>query len=84
TPTGTTLTSGAAYDYMFGESGSVGYRNTELLYVPKTDSTGNITATSDPIIKYANGFDVAGFNNFLKQTGLINYSGQIAPRNAFK
>ena len=68
----------------------------ELLYVPKTDSTGNVTATSDPKVIYAfsgaqtgttvTGIgtqDLAGFNQFLKATGLIKYAGSIAPRDAF-
>ena len=68
----------------------------ELLYVPKTDSTGNVTATSDPRVSYAfsgatsgttvSGIgtqDLAGFNQFLKATGLIKYAGSIAPRGAF-
>ncbi len=68
----------------------------ELVYVPKTDSTGNVTATSDPKVSY--GFsgaqtgttvagigtqDLAGFNQFLKATGLIKYAGSVAPRDAF-
>ena len=64
----------------------------ELVYVPKTDSTGNVTATSDPKVSYAFASnnvtiagtnDLAGFNAFLKATGLIKYAGEIAPRNAF-
>ena len=68
--------------------------NQELLYVPKTDATGNVTATSDPKVTY--GFsgaqsgptvagigtqDLAGFNQFLKATGLIKYAGSIVPRD---
>jgi hypothetical protein len=55
-----------------------------LLYVPKTDSSGNVTATSDPRVNYAAGFDVANFNQLLKNTGLIDYAGGIAPRNSFR
>jgi hypothetical protein len=77
------LSSSAAYDNLFGESGSVAYRNAQLLYVPATDSSGNVTATSDSKVTYAPGFNVAAFNAFLKQTGLIKYAGQISPRNAF-
>lgn len=83
------LSSGAAYDNLFGESGSVAYRNTQLLYVPAADASGNVTATSDPKVTYGvdpttgQPFNVAAFNAFLHQTGLIKYAGQIAPRNAF-
>lgn len=56
----------------------------QLLYVPKTDSSGNVTATSDPLVNYGANFNVANFNDFLKRTGLIDYAGEISPRNAFK
>jgi hypothetical protein len=83
-PGGTgSLSSGAGFDNLFGESGSVAYRNTQLLYVPATDSSGNVTRTSDSKVTYAPGFDIAGFNAFLKQTGLIKYAGEISPKNAF-
>ncbi len=59
-------------------------QSNQLLYVPATDSSGNVTATSDPKITYAAGFDVANFNSFLKNTGLIKYAGRIAPRNGFR
>lgn len=62
--------------------------NRQLFYVPKTDSSGNVTATSDPIVAFvstgATAVDLAAFNAYLKETGLIKYAGQIAPRNAFK
>jgi outer membrane receptor protein involved in Fe transport len=55
-----------------------------LLYVPKADpTTGLVTATSDPLVTYAAGFDFASFNAILKQTGALKYAGGIAPRNAF-
>jgi hypothetical protein len=78
------LSSSATFDNLFGESGSVATRNTQLLYVPGKDSSGAVTATSDPRVTYAPGFDLARFNEFLKQTGLIRYAGHIAPRNAFE
>jgi outer membrane receptor for ferrienterochelin and colicin len=55
----------------------------QLLYVPAI-SGGSVTATSDPRVTYAPGFDVAAFDAFLKSTGLIDYAGSISPRNAFK
>lgn len=72
-------------DPVFGlPAGIASGGNLELLYVPKTDGTGNVTATSDPIVTYLPGFDVAALNTFLKQTGLIQYAGQISPRNTFR
>ena len=56
----------------------------QLLYVPGTDSSGNVTATSDARVVYAAGFDVAGFNNFIQGSGLAAFAGKIAPRNAFR
>ena len=71
-----------AADMLVGENGSLATRNRQLLYVPKADG-GVVTATSDSIVRYGAGFDLAAFNAFLKKTGLINYAGGIAPRNAF-
>jgi hypothetical protein len=74
-------------DQMFGETQAVAFRNTQLLYVPKADASGNVTATSDPLVTYNNvTFSpqvIAAFNQYLHQTGLIKYAGQIAPRNQF-
>jgi len=83
------------YDYSNGDANQ--YRNQSpfgihesaaddegtLLYVPMTDGTGNVTLTSDPLINYTAGFDITGFNEYLQRTGLINYAGEIAPRNGF-
>jgi hypothetical protein len=58
-----------------------------------TDSNGQVTATSDPRVTYGSiplnsttltPIDLAQFNAFLRSTGLIRYSGKIAPRNAFR
>jgi hypothetical protein len=70
-------------DNLFGQTGAAAYRNDQLLYVPKADSTGNITATSDPLVQYGPNFSVSAFNAFLHSTGLIKYAGEVAPRNAF-
>jgi hypothetical protein len=70
-------------DQMFGESGTFASRSRQLLYVPKADSTGAVTATSDPIVTYGSSFDVAKFNAFLQSSGLIKYAGKITPRNQF-
>ncbi|MFT4956515.1 MAG: outer membrane receptor protein involved in Fe transport [Brevundimonas sp.] len=66
---------------MFGENYSA---NRQLLYVPQTDGSGVVTAGSDPIVTYGAGFDLGAFNEFLQNTGLIEYAGQIAPRNGFQ
>ncbi len=77
------------YDNDFGNavpqsySGALGTSN-QLFYVPETDSNGVVTATSDSRITYASGFDLNAFNAFLNNTGLIKYSGSIAPRNGFR
>ncbi len=66
---------------MFGESVT---DQRGLFYVPQTDGSGQVTATSDPIVRYGATFDLAAFNDYLQRTGLIEYAGQISPRNAFK
>lgn len=80
--------SGLPYSYTFAESsgvwGDVVSTQRQLLYVPQVDSSGMVTASSDPIVTYDPGFDLAEFNAFLNSTGLIKYAGSIAPRNAFK
>ncbi|MDB5425624.1 MAG: TonB-dependent receptor [Phenylobacterium sp.] len=65
---------------LFGDGAS----NRQLFYVPRLDSSGNVTATSDPIVTYAPGFNLAAFSQYIKDTGLANYAGQISPRNAFR
>lgn len=72
-------------------SGALGTSN-QLFYVPKVDpTTGLVTATSDPNIVYSGSnltssqvINLADFNAFLQNTGLIKYAGGIAPRNAFR
>ncbi len=59
---------------LFGEEREFASRNRQLFYVPKGDG-------SDVILM---GIDEAAFNDFLRQTGLDKYRGQIAPRNAFR
>ncbi len=64
-------------------SGALGTGN-HLFYVPQVDATtGLVTATSDPRITYT-GINMADFNAFLQNTGLIKYAGSAAPRNAFR
>ncbi len=67
-----------------GEANEYARRNRMLLYVPTPDASGVVTATSDPLVTYGAGFDFAGFNNYLQQSGLMKYAGQAAPRNSSK
>jgi hypothetical protein len=78
------LTASGQIEQMFGETEDVAFRDTQLFYVPKTDSSGNVTMTSDPIVHFADAATALKMDAFLKQTGLIKYAGQISPRNAFK
>jgi hypothetical protein len=72
----------ANFDELFGQYSSSTMH--QLLYVPAANASGQVTATSDPKVTYAPGFNVTAFNNFLHTSGLINYAGSIAPRNAFR
>jgi outer membrane receptor for ferrienterochelin and colicin len=67
----------------FGLNESAADDEGDLFYVPMADGSGNVTMTSDPNINYTAGFDIAAFNAYLQSTGLINYAGQITPRNGF-
>jgi hypothetical protein len=58
---------------MFGEEREFARRTRELFYVPRGDG-------SDVIL---NGIDPGEFDAFLRDTGLAEYRGKIAPRNAF-
>ena len=69
------------FDELFGQYESATMH--QLLYVPKADGSGNVTATSDPLVTYQPGFNLANFNGFLHTSGLIKYAGEIAPRNGF-
>jgi hypothetical protein len=87
--------SGLPFSYTFNSSATVSLNtwgdnasNRQLFYVPRADGSGNVTATSDPIVTYlttgAAAVDVAALNAYLHDTGLIKYAGGIAPRNAFR
>jgi hypothetical protein len=87
--------SGLPFSYTYNASSTTAVNtwgdlasNRQLIYVPKVDSSGNVTLTSDPIITYvtsgATAVDIAAFNAYLQDTGLIKYAGRIAPRNGFK
>jgi hypothetical protein len=77
--------SGQHFSYVFNGNpfGAGTLTGRSLVYVPAVDpATGMVTAMSDPTVTYAGGFDLAGFNTMLRQTGLIKYAGHIAPRNS--
>lgn len=65
---------------LFGENRST---QRQLLYVPATDASGQVTRTSDPIVTYATNFNFAGFNEFLERNGLLESAGEITNRNAY-
>ncbi|MDB5428114.1 MAG: TonB-dependent receptor [Phenylobacterium sp.] len=71
--------SGSA-EQLFGQGSTS--TNHELLYLPKGNN-GVVTATSDPLVTYGPGFNLAAFNAFIQAKGLQGYEGQIIPRNAF-
>jgi hypothetical protein len=85
-------TSNTNFDNDFGNavpqsySGAFGTSN-QLFYVPLTNAEGVVTATSDPRVTYATtgsgAINLADFNAFLRNSGLLKYSGSIVPRNAF-
>jgi hypothetical protein len=81
--------SGLNFSYAFasGVNGLFGEPFTDqrgLFYVPAVDGSGQVTASSDPIVRYGSAFNLSDFNAYLQRTGLIDYAGGIAPRNAFK
>jgi hypothetical protein len=67
---------GTPYGYNFdrGSSG-LGFNSSsrQSLYIPKVNDT---------TVVYADGFQLAQFNEFIKEEGLEKYRGQILPRNA--
>ncbi|MCJ8272029.1 MAG: TonB-dependent receptor, partial [Psychrosphaera sp.] len=67
---------GRPYGYSFtSRTGGLGFNNADrqLLYVPLMD---------DPLVVYADGFNIGAFNDFIASEGLEDYRGQIMPRNA--
>ncbi|HEX3865154.1 MAG TPA: TonB-dependent receptor [Gemmatimonadaceae bacterium] len=64
---------GTTLGKIFGESSTFAANDHELFYVPKSGDT-------DVELQ---GMTQAQFDEFLKETGLDKYRGQIAPRNAF-
>lgn len=68
-------------EQLFGQASTS--TNHQLLYLPKAGADGQVTATSDPLVTYAPGFDLKAFNAFIQAKGLQGYEGRIIPRNAF-
>jgi len=75
-------TNGNNLSRIFGEDSSVATRQRELFYVP-TDAQVCETPTAGCQVRLQ-GMTRAQFNTFLQRTGLDQYRGRIAPRNAFK
>jgi hypothetical protein len=81
--------SGQRFSYTFADQASgnnrsavfgvTGTNNRYNIYVPNVSS-----ATADPRVTYATGFDFAGFQNFIQNSELNKYQGQIAPKNIGK
>ncbi|KPF63563.1 TonB-dependent receptor [Porphyrobacter sp. AAP60] len=81
--------SGQRYSYAFADQASgnnrsnvfgvVGRNQRGLLYVPNVSNP-----TADANVIYAPGFDFAGFQNFVQNSELNEYQGQIAPKNIAK
>lgn len=83
--------SGTPFSYTFARSSTGGFDND---FGQSVSSYSGIQATSnsllyvptvnDPRVVYAPGFDVGAFHSFLDRSGLADYAGGIAPRNAFR
>ncbi|MCM0000641.1 MAG: TonB-dependent receptor [Erythrobacter sp.] len=83
------LRSGQPYSYVFNDPtggafrpavlGVQGRSGRGLIYVPNVSS-----ATADPRVAYAPNFDFIGFQNFILNSELKEYQGQIAPKNIAK
>ncbi len=81
--------SGQRYSYTFADQasgnnrsavfGTTGTNNRYTMYVPNVAS-----ATADPLVSYAAGFDFAGFQRFVQGSELNKYQGRIAPKNIGK
>ena len=68
--------SGSNRSAVFGVTGT---NNRYLMYVPNVSS-----ATADPRVVYATGFDFTGFQNVVQNSELNRYQGGIAPKNIGK
>jgi hypothetical protein len=80
------LRSGQRYSYTFADQASgnnrsavfgvTGTNSRFLPYIPNVSS-----ATADPRVTYAPNFDFIGFQNFIQNSELNEFQGQIAPKN---
>jgi hypothetical protein len=78
--------SGQRYSYTFADQaagtnrssvfGVTGRNSANLLYVPDVSSP-----TADSRVLYAPNFDFIGFQNFIENSELEDYQGEIAPKN---
>lgn len=71
------VNSGRPYSFVFGENDlfeSFSDSRRQLAYIP--------TGPNDPNVVFANGFDTAGFFNFINENGLDEFAGGIAARNS--
>lgn len=81
--------SGQRFSYTFADQASgnnrssvfgvTGTNSRFLPYIPDVSS-----ATADPNVIYAPGFDFAGFQQFIQNSELADYQGEIAPKNIGK
>ena len=67
---------------IFGEERTMSGRNRELFFVPTDARTCEAPGPDCDVV--LSGMTKAQFNTFLDKTGLSQYRGKIAPRNAFK
>ncbi|GHF19070.1 Oar protein [Kordiimonas sediminis] len=80
------LQSGRPYSFTFSDMGGAfngglsefgdAVDDRHLLYVP--------TGADDPLVTFADGFDTNAFFAYLNEQGLMDYAGQIAPRNGHR
>ncbi len=80
------LRSGQRYSYTFADQaagtarssvlGVTGRNERGLLYVPNVSGP-----TADPRVVYASNFDFSGFQQFVLNSELADFQGQIAPKN---
>ena len=74
---------------IFGEENTFARLNRELFYVPtEAETCDSLTVSSGCKVNLGDpnsmtGIKIDEFNAFLKRTGLDQYRGKIAPRNAF-
>jgi hypothetical protein len=78
--------SGQRYSYTFADQAAGGARSSVLgvngrnerglLYVPNVSSL-----TADPRVTYSPNFDFAGFQQFVRNSELNRFQGQVAPKN---